>query len=160
MRITWNISDSRFEAELTPGDMWRDDLDSVKLAGFKTTGEPGWIWYASNHKPLNKLRSKSPKSGITITALALEKFNFLNLQNQEKSKLKKQFEKVKKLATSVFWKEELDPETGVICAVIPPTESKFKLDYVRPVPPKQCCFMCGQPLYCFDEPDICLWCAK
>jgi hypothetical protein len=159
LRIIWNEQENWFQAELTPGESWRDDLDSVKLAGFKTTGEPSWQWYTSKISALNKLRSRPPKSGLVITELALEKFKLLSEQLHKKQELKKTYEKLKKAAQSVNWPEFLDPDTGVMCYVVSESKEKYKLDYTPPKPPDLCCVFCGQPLYCFDATDVCVWCG-
>lgn len=160
MRIIWNSTESRFDAELTPGELWRDDMDAVRSAGFKTTGAPNWIWNAHKASALNKLRSKPPKSGLTISELALEKYNFLNDQDTRKQELKKEFLRQKKLHDSRdTWAEYDDPETGLRCKIVAPAETKFVMEYVPPAAPDLSCFMCGAPLYLFDLDDTCLWCS-
>ncbi len=163
MRILWNEKEHWFQAELGLGEFWRNDLDLVKHVGFKTTGSPDWIWHTSKASVLNKLRDSKPKSGLFITELALEKYKFLNEQDQKKSELKKEFLKQRKQAATnctAEWPEYLDEETGIMCKIVAPAEKKFVLDYIPPNVPDLSCFMCGSPLYMYDLPDLCIWCDK
>jgi hypothetical protein len=163
MRILWNEQEHWFQAELGLGEFWRDDMELVKHVGFKTTGSPGWIWHTSKASILNKLRDAKPKSGLSITELALEKYKSLNEQETKQSDLKKEFLKQRKQAAEnrpSNWKEYLDEDTGIMCKVVPPAEQKFVWKYVPPPVPDLSCFMCGSPLYMYDLPDICIWCDK
>lgn len=162
MRIVWNEQENYFQAEIVfVVDQWREEIDTLKLAGFKYSGDPSRQWYATKASALNKLRKNPPKSGILITELALEKYKKLNEQEETNAALKKEFKKLQKAVGGPFpWREELDPGTGVVCAVIPSVESEFKLDYTPPAPPDALCFICDRPVYFFEYPDLCLWCSK
>lgn len=163
MRILWNEQENWFQAELGLREFWRDDMELVKHVGFKTTGSPSWIWHTSKASILNKLRDGSPKSGLTITELALEKYKTLNEQETKQSDLKKEFLKQRKTAAlnrADKWPEYLDPDTGIMCKVVPEAEKKYVPEYILPPLPDLSCFMCGSPLYLYDLPDICIWCDK
>jgi hypothetical protein len=159
MKISWSEQENWFQVEL--GEPWRDNMELVRLVGFKTTGPPDWIWHTSKAAILNKLRSKS--QSLVITELAFEKYKLLNEQEQSKIELKKRFLKAKTLAAreinSNNWKEYFDEQTGVMCKIVEPVTDKFVWKYEPPPPPGLRCFMCGQPLYCFDLSDICTWCG-
>jgi hypothetical protein len=159
MKILWNEQRNWFQVEL--GEPWRDNMELVRSVGFKTSGPPEWIWRATKASTLNKLRSKS--QSLVITELAFEKYKILNEQEQSKIELKKRFLKAKTLAAreinSNNWKEYFDEETGVMCKIVEPVTDKFVWKYEPPPPPEVRCFICGQPLYCFDAPDICTWCG-
>lgn len=168
MRITWDTTEYRFVAELTPGDLWREDMEAVKSAGFKTTGPPSWQWFAVKAKPLNKLRETRPKSGLVLTELALEKYKQINQREEQKAALKKEFEQAKKVAK----KQSKDPEISGLTELIipegknwiskedlPPWESKLTGTFTRPVPPTELCMICDEPIY-FYEHLVCLWCEK
>ena len=168
MRIVWDDQDNRFLAELTPGEQWRDDKDSIQAAGFQTDGPPSWIWFTRKASVLIKLRDSKPKTGITLTEVALEYFKQLHQKEEQKSALKKQFKDAQKKAK----KESKDPEiSGLVELVIPekgyidasdlaPIESKWKSPMFSK--PDVFCIVCGDPLYLPfpDYPDICIWCDK
>lgn len=167
MRIVWNQSEHYFQVEFTQGDLWKDDMETAKTVGFRTTGPPQWQWYTTKPSVLNKLRTNPPKSGITITEVALQKFQFLNDQEQKKLELKKTYEKAKKAAR----KQSKDPDISGLTELVipdkgyidqsdlPPLVPTWK--FMPPPVPDACCFVCGEPLYWFpDYSDICLWCSK
>jgi hypothetical protein len=166
VRILWDNSEKRFQAELTQGDSWRDDMEYVKGAGFRTTGPPHWIWYTGKIEVLNKLRKHRPKSGLMITEQALEQFNLLKKKFDEKAELKKTFSK----ATKAAKKASKDPEiSGMVELCIP---DKGYLDasdfpvllstraYIPPPGPKETCLICEDPLYQYERHLICLFCEK
>lgn len=162
MRIIWNDQHSWFQAELSQGELWQDDENSVQAAGFRTEGPPTWTWYCTQSKPLNKLRDLRPKSGITLTELALQKYTFLENKAAEKAALKKKIKELKKLnpepgKESKFY---FDQELGFECMVIEPGKSDFK--WVPPIHPEPAaqCIICGGGLYIMDYDDVCLWCDK
>jgi hypothetical protein len=162
MRIVWNEKESWFEAEISPGDAWRDDMESVRSAGFKAS-PPEWIWRTAQLAVLNKLRKSPSKTGLTISELALEKFQFLSQQHIKKLELKKLFEQAKKEAQENLlpkWETFTDPDTGITCFVVKPIEEVFNWTYTPPAPPPYSCFVCGSFLYLFDLTDICLYCDK
>jgi len=162
MRITWNTAENRFQIEVDHATL-RDDVDSVKTAGFRTTGPPQWVWYTNKISSLESLRKNPPKSGLTITELALEKYKFLKEQAEKKAEVKRAFEQEMKAAEERApskWPQYKDPETGITCFIVEPAAESFVWKYVAPEPPPQTCFICGSPLYMFDLDDICLWCEK
>jgi hypothetical protein len=162
MRIIWN--NERFEAEFSE---FQTDLESVKSAGFRTDGPPGWTWHTQRVACLNYLRKNRPKSGLIITEVALQKFNQLNEKAEQKAALKKQFQEANKKAK----KQSKDPEiSGLTELVIPEGKiwisredlspsKEFVGTFTRPEPPKECCMICDDPIY-FYEHLICLWCEK
>src|ERR1700676_2235437 len=160
MRIIWNIEENWFQAELTPGDNWRDDMESVKKAGFKTTGEPLWLLHASKASALNKLRDGKPKSGLVITEVALANYKLLNDQETKKQELKKLFEKGKVAARRDFAgsKTKEYEENGLTSFVVEQKDSGFVSKYVKPTPPKENCLVCEDPLYFYEYNNICIWC--
>jgi hypothetical protein len=162
MRILWNEQENWFQAELGLNEFWKDDMDLVRSVGFKTTGPPQWIWHTTKASHLNKLRDKKPKSGLTITETALEKYKLLNDQEQKKIELKKRFEKAKKLVadeiTATNWKDYIDAETGIVCKQVEQIDTKFVPKYVIQPAPEVYCFVCGSPLYYYEAPDVCLYC--
>lgn len=161
MRITW--TNERFEAELTPGEKWREDMEAAKASGFKTTGPPSWQWYTEKAAVLNKLRDNRPSSGLTLTELALQKYQTLNKHDEEKAALKKQFEAAKKEAeksapdTNKYY---VDQETGITCIVVSPGSKLPYTKYNPPAPPSERCMICDDPIYFFESPNICLSCEK
>ena len=163
MRILWSEQDSWFYTEIPPGENWRDDMELVRSVGFKTIGPPNWTWHTSKYTLLEKLRDHNPKSGLTITELALSKYKFLKEQAEKKAEVKKAFEQEMKAAEERApskWPQYKDSETGITCFIVEPAAESFVWKYVAPEPPPQTCFICGSPLYMFDLDDICLWCEK
>lgn len=160
MRIIWSSEENWFQAELPPGENWRDDMELVKQSGFKTTGAPTWLWYTSKASTLNKLRDKKPKSGLIITEVALEKYKFLNEQEQKKVELKKLFEKGKQAAQKDSVKRPEYEKDGFVSFVVDRKDTRFAIKYVRPVPPAAYCFVCGDPVYDYEGTDLCLWCSE
>lgn len=162
MRIIWDSSENRFQAEIS-SEFWHDDIESIKVSGFRTTGPPKWIWYTSKISSLELLRKNPPKSGLAITELALEKYRFLSEQINKKKELKKLFEKATKDAVenaAPKWLQYLDEEIGVVCFVVEPSAEPFTWKYIPPPAPGNYCFMCGDPVYDYEGIDLCLWCSK
>jgi hypothetical protein len=160
MRIVWNDQESWFQAELGLNEFWRDDMELVRSLGFKTTGPPTWQWHTSKISLLDKLRSQQPKSGLSITELALQKYQFLKQQSDQKKQLKKQFTKAAEELRPSNWKEYIDPETGIVCKEVPPADEPFTWKYIPPEPPSAWCFICGDAVYDYEGTDCCLWCSK
>jgi hypothetical protein len=88
LRITWNQNEERFEAQFTPGEHWQADKTAAMDAGFKTTGEPTWIWFVHKSAALAKLREHRPGSGLTISKEALDRFDYLQRVEQKNAELK------------------------------------------------------------------------
>jgi hypothetical protein len=163
MRIIWDNENNWFQAELSLNENWRDDADLVRSIGFKTDGPPAWVWHTTKVSILDKLREHRPKSGLTITEVALEKYKSLKEKSDKKHELKKLFVKAKKVAETTAADETRKtyehPELGT-CVYVEPEADKFTTKYVRPVPPDVYCFVCGDPIYPYEYPDLCLWCSK
>lgn len=146
------------------------DLEAVKEAGFRTTGKPYWLWYAPppGIKALNRLREKKPTSGLTITPEALEVYRPLaeqDAKNEEIRKaaaeLAKENKKEKKKAEQTAVATELMPENKIfITAADLPPMPPSKNPYTPLPPPAELCQSCGQPLYFYESPDLCLFCEK
>lgn len=162
MRIIWNEQENWFQAEIAlTSEHWRDDVDAAKAAHFTTTGPPQWLWHTNKISVLESLRKSQPKSGLTITEQALENYVRLKQQSDLKKNLKKDFEKAKKLAAQDIdsnWKDFIDPDTGIVFKQVSIPETKFVWKYTPPKPPEIYCFMCGDPLYYYEAPDVCLFC--
>jgi hypothetical protein len=153
--ILWDSKNQSFNARFKD---FRNDLDSVKLAGFKTTGPPDWIWYTQKIKPLKYLKKHRPASGLEITQEALEKFQELSDREEKndnlRKKLKKEKQKVKKT-------RNLDEQ---IYQLNRPKQPDFQYTKYKPLdPPKELCIFCHDPVYQYEvlEPlPVCLWCQK
>ena len=166
MRIIWDDQENRFLAEFTPGEQWRQDMEAVKAAGFRTTGPSAWQWYAGTVETLENIRKNPPKSGLLITEQALEKYKPLLEKFQQKQELRKQFKQAQKTAKKQSKDPEISgltelviPEKGYIDASdLPPFESKWVPWYFPK--PDVYCFICEDPLYLPfpDYPDVCIWC--
>jgi hypothetical protein len=166
MRILWN--NDRFEAELTPGDLWRNDKDSIQAVGFRTEGPPSWTWFTNKAANLNKLRENKPQSGLVLTQLALQKYQEINKQEEEKAALKKQFDLCKKEAGKVAKKELAKKDdyeyyaddTGITCIVVKAAEPiQMMHKFVRPSDLANArCLICDDPLYFYEAKNICLFC--
>ena len=167
MRILWNSTQNVFQAEFSAD--FQGDLDAAKAAGFRTFGAPEWIWYAPppGIKALNRLKDNKPKSGLTITEAALEKYKTLSVKYEKKEEIKKALKDARKAAK----KEECSlpwfdiPEKGYIDASDLPPMPPFVHTYVRPNYPHEFCFICGCEvpicsLYKTEPLAICLWCEK
>jgi hypothetical protein len=161
MRILWN--ENKFQAEFSQTN-WQEDLDAAKSAGFRTAGPPEWVWSTQKASVLNTLKELKPKSGLTLTELALENYKVIDEREKKKEEVKKQYQKAKKAAK----KTEIacDPATeynftekGYVDAKDFPL-TNFKWDYKPPALPKESCIVCEAPLYFYERDDICLFCEK
>lgn len=159
MRIVWNNNENWFQVELS-SEYWVDDKQSVQQAGFKTTGPPEWIWKTQKAAILNKLRDIKPKSGLIITETALEKYKLINEQESKKKELKKQFEKQRKAAQQNFNSRPEYEKDGFVSFIVEQKDKLFIPTYVKPEPPAEWCFVCGDPVYNFEALDLCLWCEE
>jgi hypothetical protein len=158
MRIIWNQNESRFEAELVRNETWRDTIELIKKAGFKTDGPPGWAWHTVKASVLNKLRDLKPATGVSITEVALEKYKQIDQQEKKKLELKKLLKTARKAADKSHADSlVVEDENGV---VVEPLKLQFIPTYIRPEPPAESCFICGDPIYFYEYPDMCLWCSK
>jgi hypothetical protein len=160
MRILWN--ENGFQAEFSQGAYWQEDLDLAKSAGFRTAGPPEWVWSTQKASVLNTLRELKPKSGLTLTELALEKYKVINERERQKAELKKQYETarkaVKKAAVACDPTTEYDfTEKGYKDAQdFPPTN--FRWDFKPPASPKNVCLICDEPVWFYEKDNICLHC--
>ena len=161
MRIVWNDIEKWFQAEISLAlEHWRDDVDHVKAAGFRTDGPPQWIWHTAKASTLNKLRKNPPKSGLAITELALLQYTTLNKQELEKEEFRRKFKKAAQEISSCHWKEYIDPDTGITCKVVEPADKPFTWKYTPPPFPEAYCFICGSPVFDYEGTDLCMWCAQ
>lgn len=166
MRVVWNEPERCFEAVFTQGEFWRDDLEAAKAAGFKTNGPPAWTWHTRKAEVLNKLRKNRPKSGVTLTEVALKAYGVLDQQAKTKAEIKKAFGAARKIDK----KTSFDPKTSgltpmkvpsrgyIIASDLPPYIPTYE-KFILPPPPKELCLICDEPIY-FYEYLICLWCEK
>jgi hypothetical protein len=159
MIICWN--NNRFEAQFTD---FQNDLDSVKTAGFRTSGPPDWMWFAPapGIKALDRLRKSQPKSGLEITELALQHYKSITEKFKQKEDLRKQFKQAQKQAKKeqlILEDTYLDLETGITCLIVKPIKSEFVSEYVRPIDPEERCLLCDVPLYpVIDNGTFCAGC--
>jgi hypothetical protein len=162
LRLIWN--NERFEAEFSE---FATDLETVKSAGFKTDGPPGWTWHTKRISCVNYLRKNKPQSGLIITEVALQKYTKLNEIAEQKAALKKQFQQADKKAK----KQSKDPEISGLTELVipegkdwiskedlPPWVSVIGL-FTRPESPKERCMICDEPIYMYEH-LVCLWCSK
>ncbi len=158
MRITWNESESSFEAELDRSN-FHDDLDKVKNAGFKTTGPPLWKWHTQKVNPLRAIRENRPLN-LFITTEALEQFQKKDKEQTEKDVLIAQYKEAKKKLDGPKPKRRVQKSLN-------PQETHYKVPYVKyapPLPPPILCIFCCDPVYDIYEKveplSVCLWCEK
>lgn len=168
MNIRWNPERHQFEAEFSSD--FQGDLEAVKEAGFRTTGAPEWLWYAPppGIKALERLRAKRPKSGLTIAADAFPVYRRLTEQDAKNAEIRKAAaelakanKKQKKKTEQEAVASELMPDDKIyITAADLPPMPPSKNPYTPPPPPTELCQSCGQPLYFYESPDLCLFCEK
>lgn len=150
-------ANGRFEARFSQD--FQGDLDTVKAAGFKPdTSSGAWVWHTAKIPVLEKLRKHRPDSGIAIDDATFQKYKELKEQfdkNEEIKKAAKKLEKERKAEE----KEPAVPEGKMYITKedLPPMPPSIN-PFIRPEPPKERCFICGEPLYFYELPDVCLWC--
>lgn len=155
-----------FEARFSQD--FQGDLDAVKAAGFRTTGPPAWTWYAPppSIPALNRLRKNRPASGIAINAETFAKYKELAEQFEKNEEIKKAAKKLAKEQKAKVKDEQYTPgEDGDLFDAdgnfrphnLPPMP-KSENSFVRPEHPGPWCQFCGDSLYFYELPDICLWC--
>ena len=168
MRIVWNLTENRFEAQFDQGSNWLACKDAVSAAGFKTAGPPTWTWFSIRSLALTKLRENRPVSGLTITPEALEKYNSLKVQDEANLAVKAEYQKVRKALKKEQQLNErcatgpqlqADPELGE-CFKVEPGESRIWNKPVVPPPPTILCHICRTPVYAYElqDPPTCLDC--
>lgn len=170
MNINWHPIERVFFAEFSAD--FAGDLEAVKAAGFKPLGvPPPWIWHAPSPgiKALTKLRGSRPASGLTISPEALAIYQPLAEQEEKNEVVRKQVAELKKQKKKE--KKQRAQETGncqipegkiwIEAEDLPPTPP-FVSIFIPPPTPDLLCFVCQQPVYFYEYPDIpmCLWCAK
>jgi len=159
-------ANGRFEARFSQD--FQGDLDAVKAAGFKPdTSSGSWVWHTAKIPVLEKLREKRPASGIAIDNETFEKYKELAAQfekNEEVKKAAKALEKARKKESEDKAKEENSTSAFGDKAFItkddlpPMPPSTFQ--FIPPTPPPERCFVCGEPVYFYELPDVCLFCEK
>src|SRR5205085_6214623 len=119
-----------------------------------TQGPPAWVWYATKSSCLNKLKALQPKSGITLTQLALEKYQQQEKSSQEKAQLKKQYKKLRDTADQDAkqpkHKTAIDPDLGFTYLVVEAKERSFIWTPPKHTPPATVCIVCEGGLYALD----------
>ncbi len=170
MNIRWDAAMKEFVAEFSSD--FAGDLAAVKAAGFHTDGPPEWRWFAPapGIKALNRLRAKRPASGLTISIEALEIYKPLQEIEEKNLEVRARLADAKKAQ-----KKEAKLKAREIPEVILPEgrwwtigpedlPSKPSFISSNPVVPflgeVKLCEGCGDRLYFYDYPDICLWCSK
>lgn len=169
MNIRYNAALRRYEAEFTSD--FEGDYSSVKAAGFKTDGPPGWIWHTAKIPILNKLRENKPTSGLTITPEALEVYKVEAARYEQKAELKKKFSVLEKQAKKERKQKEQEAATTSLFEIpegrfwIGPEDLPPKPPFVSEIAPRvphagPHCVVCGQPVYFYElqDPPTCLWC--
>lgn len=167
MNIRYDTTARVFVAEFSSD--FAGDLEAIKVAGFKPLGvPPPWIWHAPAPGviALNRLREKRPASGLTITEEALAVYKPLaetEAKNAEvrkqladfKKKQKKQRKESEKTQTVPEGKEWVGPED------LPSKPPYVSSIVIVPAPTTgEICQGCGDPLYFYESPTLCLWCDK
>ena len=180
MRIIWNVASNCFQAELTPGALWQKDLDTIKGAGFRTTGPPDWIWQAPSVRAVMRLRANKPESGLSISPEALAKYTPQAEQEEKNEAIKKQFAEGRKAVKKEQKKKEVEVEVQAATYELMLSEKGYKdaSDYPpyvsisKPFIPLdnnreyKLCSNCGDEVETFlyaetePEPQYCLWCQK
>jgi hypothetical protein len=168
VNIAWNSVVKVFVAEFSFD--FAADLEAVKAAGFRPLGiPPPWIWHAPppGVKALNRLRANKPASGLSINSDALAIYQPMAEQEEKNEAIRKQVVDLKKKVKKE--KKESEKATPKIPEGkmwigpedLPPMP-KFTHAFVPSPPPDLKCFVCQQPVYPYEYPDIpmCLWCAK
>lgn len=160
--------DGRWEAEFTSD--FNGDLQAVKGAGFRAdTSSGAWVWWTAKLPVLGKLRKNRPASGLTITPEGLEAFQKLVEIEERAAPIRAAALKLRKEQKKEAAANEAPPGPGMkMCAEgymcvsaedLPP-KSSLVSTFVRPEPPSARCFVCGDPLYFYELPDLCLFCEE
>ena len=168
MNIRYSSERRQFEAEFSQD--FSGDLEAVKEAGFRTTGAPSWLWYAPppGIKALERLRSKKPQSGLTISPDAFAVYRPLAEQWAKNEEIKKaaaeltkanKKEKKKKEQIAVGSAAMPDDKMFITAADLPPMPPSENR-YTPPPPPAEKCSSCQAPLYFYESKDLCLFCEK
>ncbi len=175
MRITWNAAENRFEAELTPGNLWSQDQQAAQISGFRTTGPPAWTWYATKAAVLTKLRLNKPSSGLTITTEALKEYNRLKSVEDLNETVKAQLKQAKKAIQKEKKTAPITDEVQAVREGLIPEYWRGKSSVTRDDLPPECflefsmpeypfagplCHGCNDPICQFEiqNPPTCLWC--
>jgi hypothetical protein len=174
LNIRYNRDRGRFEAEFQE---FQGDLATVKAVGFKCDGPPVWCWWTLKVEVLNKLRANKPLSGLTITNEALEVYQKLaeierkNAEVRalaapviEKEKKAKKERKKKELEeknyVNIYIPEKPGQDFDYLGAEDLPFKEPLYKTFHRPADPTDICRLCGQPVYFYELPDLCIFCEK
>lgn len=161
LRLTWNPAEHRFEAEFQD---FQNDLDCVKLAGFKTTGPPEWTWYTSKIPVLEKLRKNKPPSGLTILLDALDQYKRLRKEEDDRLALLAELKKAKKAVVEsnkpVATSEPLKEGQEFGYNYVKDVERTIYIGYVAPEWTGLRCYICNASVLVFElqNPPTCMWC--
>lgn len=170
MNITYNTALGRFEAQFSQD--FQGDLAAVKAAKFRCDGPPSWLWWTVKLATLNHLREHKPISGLSITEGAFAQYTRLTEMEAVNAVARAQFAPIKAEQTKAkvnrrklaieerTYTTLVIPEKGYIgkedLPPMPPPDNPF----VPPPPPPTTCFVCSQPTYFYELPDLCLFCEK
>lgn len=169
MRITWNSTEQRFEAELTPGPTWTQDKESLTSNGFKCIGPPLWIWFCLKPAILSKLRENRPISGLSITPEALQQYNRLKAQEDANATVKASLDAARKAQKKErkyqqrceqLTEDETVHGPDFDYIRVEPGESRIWSMPVISAPPTTLCHVCQTSVYFHEcqDPPICLEC--
>ena len=171
MNIVWNEIDRVFVAEFSAD--FAGDLEAVKNAGFKPLGvPPPWLWHAPSPgvRALNRLRQNRPASGLTISTDALAIYTPLAQIEAKNEEVRAALSAAKKIAKKEQKKREENlPQASlpdgrwwtVGPEDLPPSTYQSQTKVLIEFPgEKILCEGCGDRLYFYDYPDLCLWCSK
>lgn len=159
MRLVWNKQERSFEAEFQD---FKGDLEAVKAAGFKTSGPPSWVWYATKASQLDKLKEKRPAS-LTILEDALLEYQKLKKEEDEKAALLNELKAAKKAVKTALadQPEEQSLSSKEWFEYVNTIESSGseKVEHIWDGP---ICSVCNCPVYFYmtQTPPMCLWCEK
>jgi hypothetical protein len=169
MRIIWNSTEQRFEAELTLGPEWASDKESVSQNGFRCAGPPLWIWSCTKPGVLTLLRENRPKSGLTITPEALQQYDRLKAQDDTNAAVKASLDvarKAQKKEQKYQQRCEQPTEDETVHGSdfdyirVEPGESRIWSMPIIFAPPTTLCHVCRTPVYFHEcqDPPTCLEC--
>ena len=161
MRLKWNPAEACFEAEFQD---FQGDLESVKAAGFKTSGPPSWTWYTNKIAVLENLRANRPASGLTILTDALVEYKRIKADADAVTALMAELKAAKKII------KRLKQNDGVVIEIpdgaefgyncVADSEPTVYVGYVAPTWTGPVCHICRSPVYFYElqNPPTCLSC--
>lgn len=179
MRIIWAEDCRCFEAVLTPGALWKSDLEAAKATGFRTHGAPDWRWQAPSVRAVMRLRENKPESGLTISPEALAKYTPQAEQEAKNEEIKRQLAEGRKALKKETKQTKTKPKEDTIVGRKAPDKgyldsSDFPpyVSVAKPFIPLdntyeyKLCSNCGDEVETFlysptePEPSFCMWCEK